>query len=220
MRKDRDVAIVLDMDGVFRHNNKSLGTGDIPKEWRTKETLLALHKKGRLPKGYYNTTIEEIEFIPGTLGAIKRLTDAGFDLYVISNQEAIGVGAMTMERWENIKDYMNGKIEMAGGHIVDWFVCPHFPDEGCACRKPKPGLYYLLSIKHGVILPLCISVGDTPSDMEAAARAGCKFKVHIRLSTADEEFQQSEYADAVVANLGEAVDLILKRELVECCDGS
>lgn len=217
MLQDPGVAIVLDMDGVFRHNNKSLGTGDIPVEWRTKEKLLELHKTGQLPKGYYNTAAIDVEFIPGALAAIKRLTDAGFDIFVMSNQEAIGVGAMTWDAWEQIREYMEFQITKAGGHIRDWFVCPHVPDEGCAYRKPKPGMYYEMSREHGVILSKCISVGDNPSDMEAAARAGCKFKIHIRLSTADAEFQQSEYADAVVADLGEAVELILKRELVEFC---
>ena len=121
-----------------------------------------------------------------------------------------------MRHWEHIKKYMSSKIEEAGGHIKDWFVCPHFPDEGCDCRKPKPGMYHQMYAKHSVT-PKCYSVGDNPSDMEAAARAGCMFNIHIRLATADAEFQQSEYADAVVADLGEAVDLILKRELVECC---
>lgn len=209
-----DPRIVLDMDGVFRHNNKSLGTGDIPKEWRTKEKLLALHRAGELPRGYYNTTVEEIEFIPGSVEAIARLTRQGWDIYVMTNQEAIGVGAMTMERWEMIKDYMVGRIYRAHGRIADWLVCPHFPDAGCDCRKPKPGMYDQLLKKHGVLAEWCYSVGDNPSDMEAAARAGCKFKIHIRLETADAEFQQSEYADAFVNNLGEAVDLVLKREII------
>lgn len=213
-----DPRIVLDMDGVFRHNNKSLGTGDIPMEWRTKEKLLALHRAGQLPRGYYNTTIEEVEFIPGSLEAIARLTRQGWDIYVMTNQEAIGVGAMTWDDWNCINTYMYGRIEYEGGHIKDWFVCPHFPDEGCECRKPKPGMYEQLLKKHGVLPEWCYSIGDNPSDMEAAARAGCKFKIHIRLATADSEFQQSEYADAVVADLGEAVDLILKGELVECCE--
>ena len=200
--------IGLDLDGVIRHNNKSLGTGDLTKDQRNRETLQRLSKAGELPQGYYCTKPEDVIFIDGALESLKLFHVLGIEQYVFTNQEAIGVCAMTENDWHFVRDVMDFRINQAGGNISGWHWCPHFPDQNCECRKPKPGM--ILKFANGYDLSQMIFVGDNPSDMEAAHNAGCGYKVHILLDTADAEFNQpSEYADVTATSLKDAVVPIL-----------
>lgn len=216
--------IGLDLDGVIRHNNKSSGTGDIPKEHRNKTKLLELYEKGLLPKGYYCTKPEDVLFIDGALEALAMFHDMGWDCYVISNQEWVNL-FKSNKKWDRPRynlnhkvnimlaetiAYMNEKIEEAGGKILAWSYCPHFPDEGCECRKPKPGMFYQLRDDHGVDLSQMYYIGDNPSDMEAGKKAGCK-TIHIVLPTAESEFRHSEFADETADSLFEVACRLVAR---------
>ena len=172
-------AIGIDLDGVIRHNNKSLNTGEVDPALRTKKGLLALYRTGGLQELYYITDITQVKFIERALEALALLNTLHYDCYVLTNQEAIGVGALSVEQWENIRDYMNGKIEQAGGRIAGWMVCPHAPDAGCRCRKPAPGLFYDLQGEYGVSLRNMYFIGDMDTDMQAAFVARCKGGIRI-----------------------------------------
>lgn len=208
--------IGLDLDGVIRHNNKSMGTGDIPKEKRNRADLVKLYENGLLPTGYYTTKPSEVLFIDRALEALAMFHDMGWPCHVISNQEAVGVGIITKNDLLIIQNHMDKVIEKAGGKIETWSYCVHFPDEGCECRKPKPGMFfelerdsYMLTHTH-FDLSQTYYIGDNPSDMEAGKAAGCK-TIHIKLSTADAEFQESEFADEVVGSLFGAACMLVKR---------
>jgi len=200
------------LDGVIRHNNKSGGHGDIPKEQRTRMELARLYEEQKLPKGYYIVDPHEVHFIEGALDALRMLHTLEIPCYVFTNQEVLSLGIMTHRQWLNIKELMSQHIDHRGGHITDWFYCPHFPDDGCACRKPKPGMFYEARDRHGLDLAQMYMIGDNPSDMQAGKAAGCKGNIHIRLETADPEFQSCDEADVAVKDLHGAVVEIMKRE--------
>lgn len=205
-----DRIIGLDLDGVIRHNNKSLGTGDLSPERRNKEDLIKFHKLGLLPQGYYCTKPEDVIFIDGTLESLALFHKLSIWQCVISNQEVIGIGAMTEYDWALLCNYMGDIIIEAGGCISAWSACPHFPDESCECRKPKPGQFFSMRDKYKIELSQMVYIGDNPSDIEAAHNAGCGYKVHILLDTADAEFSKpSEYADVTATSLKDAVVPIL-----------
>ena len=202
----------IDLDGCIRHNNKSAGHGDIPPEQRTRMELVRLWEEQKLPRLYYVSEPNDVLFIPGALYALRMLHTLEIPCYVFTNQEAIGIGVMTHRQWLNIKELMSQHIDWIGGHITDWFYCPHFPDEDCACRKPKPGMFYEARDKHGLDQAQMYMIGDNPSDMQAGKAAGCKCNIHIRLETADPEFQSCAESDVTVKDLHEAVVEIMKRE--------
>ena len=202
--------IGLDLDGVIRHNNKSLGTGDISIEYRTKAKLKELYDTGQLPRCYYCTKPEDIIFIDGALEALKMFRDMNWECYVISNQEAVGVGVMTEFELVTLIQHMDKAIGAAGGKISDWFWCPHEPTRGCECRKPKPGLFHKLEEWDDVPLHEMYYIGDNPSDMEAGKRAGCK-TIHIINPLAESEFQHSDFADERCGSLLEAAEVLVGR---------
>ncbi|MEZ4526924.1 MAG: D-glycero-beta-D-manno-heptose 1,7-bisphosphate 7-phosphatase [Desulfobacterales bacterium] len=115
----------------------------------------------------------EFEFLPGSVEAIRRLTEKGFDIILITNQSGIGRGIIAPNDLEHMHLMMQEKIREAGGKIQDIFFCPHRPDENCECRKPRPGLIWHAQKKYGIDLASAWMIGDSAKDMECAVNAGC-----------------------------------------------
>jgi D-glycero-D-manno-heptose 1,7-bisphosphate phosphatase len=162
----RGRTVFLDRDGVINRRRD-----DYVKEWR------------------------EFELLPGALEAIARLTAAGREVVVITNQSAIGRGLMSEETVSEMHARLSDLADEAGGSIRAFLVCPHTPWDGCECRKPAPGLLHRAHSELGVDLRDSVVVGDQPSDALAAAAAGCP----ALLVGPEREY----------ASLAEAVDAIL-----------
>src|SRR5437763_917981 len=92
------------------------------------------------PQGDYVKSWEEFQFLTGALGAISRLTKAGFRLLVITNQACVGKGIVSWDTVQQIHELMVQEIARAGGRIEAVLCCPHLAAAGCGCRKPAAGL--------------------------------------------------------------------------------
>ena len=101
-------------------------------------------------------------------GLLDRLRAAGLPLAVVSNQSGIGRGLLTREA----VDAVNRRVEELLGPFAGFYVCPHAPEDGCDCRKPKPKLILDAARALGVDPACCVVVGDRESDVEAARNAG------------------------------------------------
>ena len=88
----------------------------------------------------YIKTPDEWYAIKGSLDAIKRLNDAGYDVCIATNQSGLGRDLFSIEILADIHQKMINELEAMGGRIHLIAFCPHHPDIGCDCRKPKPGL--------------------------------------------------------------------------------
>jgi D-glycero-D-manno-heptose 1,7-bisphosphate phosphatase len=119
----------------------------------------------------------EFHFLPGSLAAIGSLTAAGFAVIVVTNQSGVGRGLIRKTALEDLHCRMRGAVATSGGRIDDIFFCPHQPNEGCRCRKPQPGMLLAACRKHGVPPSHTIMVGDRPTDILCARRAGCGLAV-------------------------------------------
>jgi D-glycero-D-manno-heptose 1,7-bisphosphate phosphatase len=117
---------------------------------------------------------EEFEFLPGVLGALRRLAVRNWPTAVVTNQSVIGRGLATAEVVHDIHRRMIAAVEAAGGRIDAVFVCPHVPGHGCACRKPLPGLLAQAAEALQLRLAECYFVGDALSDLHSARAAGCR----------------------------------------------
>jgi len=157
----------------------------------------------------YIRSVEEWQPLPGSLEAIAELTRAGFAVAVVTNQSGVGRGFLTEATLGAIHAAMRAAVEAAGGRIAGIFYCPHRPDEGCDCRKPRPGLLYRAADALGLAVAGAPFVGDKASDVEAARAAGAR---PILVGTAHPEPAPAgveRYADLAAAArqlIGEAGD--------------
>ena len=121
----------------------------------------------------YVKSWSEVELLPGALQAISLLSQQGCRIAVVTNQSAIGRGIISRSEVEAIHTRLDRLIRDSGGFIAGYFICPHRPDEGCTCRKPRPGLLTEAAGVLGLTLRGAVVVGDQLVDLEAAAAAGC-----------------------------------------------
>ncbi len=115
----------------------------------------------------------EFHFIPKSPQAIALLNKHGFDVILITNQSVINRNMASKETLNAIFNKMKKGVKDAGGHVKDIFFCPHTPDEGCDCRKPRPGLISKAQKKYGIDLAFSCMVGDSAKDIECGINAKC-----------------------------------------------
>ncbi|MEE4302371.1 MAG: D-glycero-beta-D-manno-heptose 1,7-bisphosphate 7-phosphatase [Pseudomonadales bacterium] len=121
----------------------------------------------------YVRSVTEWSPIPGSLEAIARLSSAGIRVAIATNQSGLARGLFDRATLDAIHDHMRTQVRAAGGEITYIAFCPHRPGDGCACRKPQPGLLQQIGRELGMSLRGVPFVGDSARDLEAAVAAGC-----------------------------------------------
>jgi len=116
------------------------------------------------------------EWIPikGSLEAIGQLSQAGYDIVIITNQSGLGRGLFSAKTLAKIHARMIDHVHQHGGKIQSILFCAHTPEDDCECRKPKDGLYKELASRLGISFNDTYSVGDSVRDLLAAQSAGAK----------------------------------------------
>ncbi len=114
----------------------------------------------------------EVQLFEQAAQACSILSKRGIPLIVVTNQSGIGRGILTHETAERLNRQILAEIEFIGAKFLDSYMCPHSPDDGCDCRKPRPGMLVRASRDHNLDLPRAIFVGDSATDLEAAEAAG------------------------------------------------
>jgi len=122
----------------------------------------------------------EFEFLPGSLPALKRLTENGFATVIITNQSIINRKMVPLKTLEEIHRNLRSAVRKSGGAIHGIFFCPHTPEENCSCRKPKPGLIHQARAAFDIHLTSAVMVGDSAKDIECAKNAGCGKSILVR----------------------------------------
>lgn len=133
----------------------------------------------------YVTCWEEFEFLPRSIEAIKRLTENGFPIILITNQSIVNRNMISRKALERIHLNMKDAITAKGGRIKDILFCPHRPEDGCGCRKPKPGMILAAQKKYNIDLSSAVVVGDREKDIACARNAGCARAVLVKSGNGD-----------------------------------
>jgi len=156
------------------------------------------------------TDVEQLRILPGAPGALRRLKEAGFLLFVVTNQSAVARGTLTEEKLALIHEELNRRLAAEGAGIDAFYYCPHLPDgiveryaRVCDCRKPAPGLITRAAREWDVDPSRSYAAGDSERDVEAGRRAGC-FTILVGGA-------RSQYADADSADLAGTARIILDR---------
>ncbi|KIH99257.1 hypothetical protein LP52_08375 [Streptomonospora alba] len=118
----------------------------------------------------YNADPEQVLPTPDARAALDRVRSAGLRLGVVSNQSGVARGLITPDELEAV----NAAVEDRLGPFDVWRVCVHGEDDGCACRKPRPGLIREAAAELGVRPQECAVIGDIGADVEAARAAGAR----------------------------------------------
>ena len=141
--------LILDRDGVI--NEESVAYVKSPEEWHP---------------------------IPGSLEAIALLSQRGWKITIATNQSGIGRGYYDEDVLANIHDKMHQALDALGGRVHYISYCPHHPDAGCGCRKPKVGLLEQIATEYHLPFPFDTAtipfIGDSTRDLIAAHAAGCQ----------------------------------------------
>jgi D-glycero-D-manno-heptose 1,7-bisphosphate phosphatase len=125
------------------------------------------------PRANYVRHWGEFKWSPGAKESLYLLNNAGFKVIVVSNQAGINRKAMSEDDLFDIHRKMVKEAEQAGGRIDAIYYCPHDWDEGCECRKPKPGMLFQAQHDFNLDLSRTLFIGDDERDGQAADAAGC-----------------------------------------------
>lgn len=126
------------------------------------------------PKADYVKKREKFIFMPGSIKAMQLLDERGYEIYIITNQPGIARGMMTVEDLKDINTYIEEELRKNNIHVDGMYQCLHGWDDGCDCRKPKPGMLFQAATEHNFDLTKATFIGDDERDFEAGNAAGCK----------------------------------------------
>lgn len=106
---------------------------------------------------------DKLKFISGVLEGLKKLQDAGFKLFIVTNQSGIARGYYSVEQMNEFHEYMTEKLKVEGIVIEKIYYCPHL--SGCDCRKPKLKLFYQAVEEYNIDLSKSYAIGDRIRDL-------------------------------------------------------
>lgn len=180
---------------------------------RLSGTTVFLDRDGTINREVHHLSDpDQLELLPGAADGMRTLLQAGCTLIVVSNQSPIGRGVFTESRLLEINGRLAEMLAAEGVEIEGWYWCPHAPWEGCACRKPAPGMFLRARDELGVILEGSWIVGDRLSDLRAGKAIGAR-AILVATGYGEGEYALPEHTSCVdyfVPTLREAADVILR----------
>lgn len=120
---------------------------------------------------FYVNSLDQLKISPGMAEYLKRLSDDGYKLVMVTNQDYLGKTANPLPVFEEVQEELSRRLEAQGVVFDQVLVCPHGADEGCVCRKPKTGLTAHLK---DIDKDNSVMIGDRETDMQFAQNLGIK----------------------------------------------
>ena len=167
-----------------------------------------------IPGGYL-LSADDLVVLPGVAQAVRRLNDAGLPVAVISNQQGVGKGLMTMDDLLAIERRMEDALAREAGARIDrCYYCTELASVQSSRRKPGPGMLLEAARDFGLSLSETVFAGDSPTDIQAGHAAGVAATI-LLLSGAKASYvpgQMTPVPDYVFDALPDAVRWILEQK--------
>ena len=163
----------------------------------------------------YLSDPDQVVLFPGAGEGLKQLQDAGFKLFIVSNQSGVGRGYFTMADVERVNQRLAELLAKHGVRIEKIYIAPEAPDQPSRGRKPSPQFLFDARDEFGVDLSQSYMIGDKLSDLECGWNAGVKKSILVRTGYGAEQESQvgDKFTRATVANdLNGAVEWILSHK--------
>lgn len=154
---------------------------------------------------HYVNCIEDFHILPGVKEALQLLKEAGFKIFIVTNQGGIEKGFLTYTDLTKIHVVMEKELPQ----IDDIAFCPEY---NSFRRKPNPGMIYELANTHNIYLNESYMIGDMLTDCIAGRRAGC-YTIQVMTNIMEAiKYANDKHIDSQVDSLLDAAKLILNRE--------
>ena len=114
----------------------------------------------------------QVRLLPNAAAGMRALRAAGLELALVTNQSGVGRGFFGMDAVSRVNERMLSLLAEEGSTVDAIFVCPHRPEERCACRKPGTGMLERAARTFGAAPAQAFVIGDKPCDIEMGRRAG------------------------------------------------
>lgn len=141
----------------------------------------------------YTYKIEDFEFLPNCIQALKILNNKGYNLIIVTNQSGIGRGYYSEDDYQILTQWYRQNLSEQDVNITDIFHCPCTPEENCSCRKPNNGMFMQAAEKYDIDFQQSLIVGDKLSDIEAAQKSGIKKGCLIQEDNSNSNIPQGFY---------------------------
>jgi len=160
----------------------------------------------------YLSKVEDVAVYPGAVAALKRLQDAGFKLFIVSNQSGVGRGYFTLADVERVNQHLCEVFNQGGVRFEKIYIAPEAPDQPSRGRKPSPQFLFDARDEFHLDLSRSYVIGDKLIDLECGWNAGAKKSLLVRTGYGAEleRTAAAKLTQAIVVdNLSTAADWIL-----------
>ena len=128
----------------------------------------------------YLSRCADVEIFPGTGTALRRLQDAGFKLFIVSNQSGIGRGYFTLAAAEAVNAHLCRELARDGVRFEKIYLAPEAPDQSSRGRKPSPQFLFDARDEFALNLAGSFMIGDKLIDLECGWNAGVQRSLLVR----------------------------------------
>jgi len=163
-----------------------------------------------------NTDTTRVRFYPDVFMALRLLTDAGYDLVIVTNQSAVAHGRCDESDVRRMETYVKDRLADEGVPLSGFYYCPHHADGfvvpyavPCECRKPQPGLLLYAARELRLDLTQSWMVGDILHDIEAGRWAGCRTVLLDNGHETQWRLTEGRWPDHIAQTLLKAAQLIV-----------
>jgi imidazoleglycerol-phosphate dehydratase/histidinol-phosphatase len=139
------------------------------------DTVLFIDRDGTLieePADFQVDALSKVRLVKDVIPALIELSQNGYRLAIVSNQDGLGTDSFPEPDYQICQDHMLALFSSQGIRFDEIFICPHLPEDGCECRKPRAGLLTRFLAETNIDLQRSAVIGDRETDMQLAQRIG------------------------------------------------